>query len=913
VSLAATASDDVGVQAVEFFLDGSTSLGVDTTAPYVGEWDSPTASNGAHTLTAVARDTVGNLTTSSGVSVTTANPAFVNEVVVPGITDATTIAFLPGGRMLVGELSETIRVVQPGANQPDPTPFLQLDGSRLTGEQGLLDILPDLNFAQNGYYYVFYTRGTSTTNHNRVSRFTASGNGTVPGSEVALWEDPDDAGTALHGGSLAFGTDGKLYISVGENTDAPDAQRLDISRGKILRINLDGTIPTDNPFYDGAGSNRDEIWALGLRNPFRMSIDPVTGRMYIGDVGSANRSTAVEEVNVGVRGANYGWPVCEGPCGVSGMTNPIYSYPHGGRDGCVIGGIVYRGSQFPSEYYGTYFFGDYVQHTIRRMKFDGNGNLSQLMSFWPSDGTLDNLDMGDPVKLLEGPDGALYYVDIGFYGGEENPAAIRRIRYSLGNQPPVAAASATPTSGQAPLPVTFSSAGSSDPEGAPLSYSWTFGDGGTSTQANPTHTYLAPGQYVARLTVSDGTSTAVSSDLTIRVGTPPTPTILTPATGALFRAGDVISYSGSATDAEDGPLPASAFSWTVLFHHDSHIHPAGGPFTNTTSGTLQIPTTGHDFQGSTNYEIVLTVTDSTGLTASRSVTVIPDKVDLTYDTVPSGLTVTIDGVSKQTPFVIDDLKGFQHTLGAPNQSSGGTAYSFASWSDGGAQSHGIVVPTVDQSYTATFQASSGPGGQVAAYSFDEGGGTSVADASGSGNGGSIGTAAWSTAGKYGNALSFNGSSARVTVPDSSSLRLSAGMTLEAWVFPTTVNAAWRDVIYKGNDDYYLEATSSNGRPVGGGTFGGNNGEAYGTANLAANTWTHLAVSYDGTTLRFFVNGTQVSSNARSGAIATSSGALSIGGDALYGQYFSGRIDDVRIYNRALTQTQIQTDMATPIG
>ena len=289
----------------------------------------------------------------------------------------------------------------------------------------------------------------------------------------------------------------------------------------------------------------------------------------------------------------------------------------------------------------------------------------------------------------------------------------------------------------------------------------------------------------------------MSNDLTIRVGTPPNPTILTPATGALFRAGDVITYSGSATDAEDGPLPASAFSWTVLFHHDSHIHPAGGPFTNTTSGTLQIPTTGHDFQGSTNYEIVLTVTDSTGLTASRSVTVIPDKVNLTYDTVPSGLTVTIDGVSKQTPFVIDDLKGFQHTLGAPNQSNGGTAYTFASWSDGGAQSHGIVVPTVDQSYIATFQASSGPGGQVAAYSFDEGAGTSVADASGSGNGGSIGTATWSTAGKYGNALSFNGSGARVTVPDSSSLRLTTGMTLEAWVFPTTVNAAWRDVHLQG--------------------------------------------------------------------------------------------------------------------
>jgi glucose/arabinose dehydrogenase len=254
VSLAATASDDVGVQAVEFFVDGSASLGVDTTAPYLREWDSTTASNGAHTLTAVARDTAGNRTTSSGVPVTTANPAFVNEVVVPGITDATTIAFLPGGRMLIGELSEAILVVQPGANQPDPIPFLQLDGSRITHEQGLLDILPDPNFAQNGFYYIFYTRATSTATHNRVSRFTASGNGTAPGSEVLLWEDPDTAGKELLGGSLAFGSDGKLYISTGDNADAPDAQRLNIPRGKILRINKDGSIPSDNPAL------RDEAW-----------------------------------------------------------------------------------------------------------------------------------------------------------------------------------------------------------------------------------------------------------------------------------------------------------------------------------------------------------------------------------------------------------------------------------------------------------------------------------------------------------------------------------------------------------------------------------------------------------------------------------------------------------------------------
>jgi hypothetical protein len=192
--------------------------------------------------------------------------------------------------------------------------------------------------------------------------------------------------------------------------------------------------------------------------------------------------------------------------------------------------------------------------------------------------------------------------------------------------------------------------------------------------------------------------------------------------------------------AEDGALPASAFSWTVLFRHDSHIHPGPGPFPSTTTGTLQIPTSGHDFEGNTRHEIVLTVTDSTGLTASTSVTIFPDKVNLTYDTVPSGLTVTIDGISGQTPFVINDLKGFQHTIDDPNQSNRGTAYNFASWSDGGAQSHGIVVPMVDQSYIATFNATTDPGGLVAAYSFNEGSRTSVADASGGGNVGSIGSA-----------------------------------------------------------------------------------------------------------------------------------------------------------------------------
>src|SRR5262249_55716235 len=142
---------------------------------------------------------------------------------------------------------------------------------------------------------------------------------------------------------------------------------------------------------------------------------------------------------------------------------------------------------------------------------------------------------------------------------------------------------------------------------------------------------------------------------------------------------------------------------------------------------------------------------------------------------------------------------------------------------------------------------------------------------------------------YGNALSFNGTSARVNVPDAASLHLTTGMTLEAWVYPTAVTSAWRDVIYKGDDNYYLEATSSNSsRPAGGGTFGSTTTEAYGTAAPAANTWTHLAVTYDGSALSLYVNGTQVASQAQTGSILTSTNQLQIGGDSLYGQYFKGR-------------------------
>jgi Concanavalin A-like lectin/glucanases superfamily len=248
-----------------------------------------------------------------------------------------------------------------------------------------------------------------------------------------------------------------------------------------------------------------------------------------------------------------------------------------------------------------------------------------------------------------------------------------------------------------------------------------------------------------------------------------------------------------------------------------------------------------------------------------------------------------------------------------------------SYTDSGltaATSYSYRVRAVDAAinlgpYSGTATAVTQPvgSGLVAAYSFDEGTGATVADSSGTGNSGTVANTTWTTSGRYGNALNFNGSNALVSVADAPSLRLTNAMTLEAWVFPAVVNRAWRDVIYKGDDNYYLEATSTRNPavPVGGGRFGPAGTDVNGTASLPVNTWAHLALTYDGATLRLYVNGVQVGSRARSGNLVTSANPLQMGGDSIHGQYFTGTIDEVRVYNQARSATQIQGDMSAPIA
>ena len=314
----------------------------------------------------------------------------------------TAMAFAPDGRLFVCQQGGQLRVIKNGVLLSTPFVSLTVDSS---GERGLLGIALDPNFTTNHYLYVYYTVATSPI-HNRVSRFTAAGNTAAPGSEIVILNlDNLSSATNHNGGAIHFGPDGKLYIGVGENANGANAQSLSNLLGKMLRINADGTIPPDNPFYNTATGNNRAIWALGLRNPFTFAFQPGTTRLFINDVGEST----YEEINDGIAGSNYGWPITEGPTSNSAFRGPIYFYGHGTNNvtGCAIVGAAFYNPpvpQFPSSYSGKYFFADLCNGWIR--------------VFDPSAGTATGFATGivNPVDLHVGSDGALYYLARGSGG-----------------------------------------------------------------------------------------------------------------------------------------------------------------------------------------------------------------------------------------------------------------------------------------------------------------------------------------------------------------------------------------------------------------------------------------------------------------------------------------------------------------
>jgi glucose/arabinose dehydrogenase len=369
-------------------------------------------------------------------SAATLPPGFTETQVATGLTNATAMSFSPDGRLFVCLQAGQLRVIKNGTLLA--TPFVTLTTTS-TGERGLLGVTFDPDFATNRFVYVYYTVPTAPI-HNRISRFTAdAANPDIAeaGSEVVILElDNLSSATNHNGGAIHFGPDGKLYVGVGENANPANAQGITNRLGKILRINTDGTIPSDNPTsFPGitgspTGANR-AIWAVGLRNPYTFAFQPGTTRMFINDVGQ----NTWEEINDGIAGSNYGWNSCEGSCSPTNpnFRDPLFQYGHGSGAtlGCaIVGGAFYNppSNQFPASYTGKYFFADLCSGWIRVMD--------------PSNNTASGFASGisTPVDLVVGPEGSLYYLIRGGTG------QVWQISATATPSPtPTATATATPT------------------------------------------------------------------------------------------------------------------------------------------------------------------------------------------------------------------------------------------------------------------------------------------------------------------------------------------------------------------------------------------------------------------------------------------------------------------------------------
>ena len=595
--------------------------------------------------------------------------------------DVTAMQFAPDGRLFVCQQSGKLRVVQDGKLLT--TPFLTVPVDAV-GERGLLGVAFDPDFERTQYVYVYYT-ATTPTIHNRVSRFTANGNVAVPGSEVVLLNlDPLSTARNHNGGALHFGNDGKLYIAVGDNANPDNAQLLSNPFGKVLRINRDGSIPAENPFLDRTSGIDRAIWARGLRNPFTMAFQRSNGRLLINDVGQAT----FEEINLGVPGANYGWPAAEGPSSNTAYTNPLYYYSH--VDGCAVtGGAFYEPDAvtFPSGNYGKYFFADYCAGWIRRLD--------------PDTGAVTNFATGvaGPVDLKVGPDGALYYL-------ARRSAVVGRIGYDTAQAPSISLqpASRTIAVGQS---VTFKVGATG---ASPLAFQWRRNGapitGATSASYTRKNVQLSDDGAGFDVVVSNafGQVTSAVASLTVLQDTVPTASITKPVAGTRYTAGSTISYAGTGNDVEDGVLPASAFTWWVNLHHDDHTHPVVLPTSGSKSGSFTIPATG-ETSANVFYRIHLRVRDSAGLTRSVRRDVLPRKSTVTLASNPTGLKLKLDGQTVTTPYRFVGVVGMQRKLEAVSpQSANGSTWTFQAWSDGGARIHTIRTPGADTTYTARFTA-----------------------------------------------------------------------------------------------------------------------------------------------------------------------------------------------------------------
>jgi glucose/arabinose dehydrogenase len=561
--------------------------------------------------TSVAQRLGGLLLASSAFAASAASvpTGFVDMQVASGLTSPTSMSVLPDGRVLVVQQDGVIRMIKNDALLA--TAFHTVPNVDASNERGCLGVVPDPAFASNKFVYLYCTIKVGADARNRVLRVTEGNDRVVAGSEQVVFELPNvPTATKWHmGGAMRFGADGKLYIAVGNHEDsqvspasASNSQKVSSAFGKILRINADGTVPTDNPFFNTAGAYK-AVWSLGLRNPFVLDIQPGSGLIVTGDVGQGTW----EEINRITSGANFGWPAAEGNTTQAGYTNPLYAYQH--LNGyCAISGTQFYNpgtNQFPTSYVGKLFFADFCKGDIRYIDPANPATATTLAT-----------GITNPTNIGLSPTGSLYYLDRNQATGVPTPGAAKvgKISYT-GQQVPNIAQQPQNQTAYVGTAATFSVLA----DGA-TGYQWqrngTNIAGATGSSYTLATTTVGDSGAQFRVIVSNSFGSVPSNVATLTVTTnrPPVPTIATPLATAGYAPGDTISYSGSATDPEDGTLAPGSLTWTVELKHDTHAHQFVTARTGS-SGSFTVPNDDADL-ANVWLRVTLTARDASGVTTT---------------------------------------------------------------------------------------------------------------------------------------------------------------------------------------------------------------------------------------------------------------------------------------------------------